>query len=121
MQSKLLSIHHVYDTHPGAPTIIRHPEDIFVNVGEQSGLQCVGSPSGLAYQWYKVLMVNSGGNLTELQEILPGESMSTLDFRQVQFSDEGIYQCVVSNSQGMAESNPATVTGWWTNYACTHL
>jgi hypothetical protein len=83
---------------PIAPTITIHPIDIDAIEGEATALSIEATGSPLNYQWRK-----DG-------EEIEGANGQTLVFNPISESDEGVYDCVISNGAGVAESNDATVT-----------
>ncbi len=82
-----------YDT---APYIAKQPVDQYLFLGESATFEVVAAGENpLSYQWQK-----DGVDI-------PGETNSTLTISNVDFTDEGNYSCVVTNSLGSATSNTA--------------
>ena len=84
--------------HVVLPQILTHPGDFTVFIGQTAQLTCRALGTDIVYQWMKDGVVVSGAN------------SSMLRITDIEESDEGVYNCVASNSGGQAESNTATVT-----------
>ncbi len=83
-------------SHDTTPYIAKHPVDQYLFLGETATFEVVGAGENpLSYQWQK-----DGVDI-------PGETNPTLTITNVDFTDEGNYTCVVTNSLGSATSNPA--------------
>jgi hypothetical protein len=82
-----------------APTISAQPTSRTVEEGQSTTftISASGNPS-LTFQWRK------GG------VAISGKTASTLAFVNVQISDAGSYDCVITNSQGSVTSSAATLT-----------
>lgn len=92
-----------------APTISDHPDNATKDVGESVTFSVVatGNPSTLTYQWRK-----DGVNIG-------GATSADYTIASVAEADAGDYDVVVTNSEGSATSNVATLTvnsatsNWW--------
>lgn len=83
------------------PGITSHPTDINVVQGESGSLSVTATGTApLTYQWRK-----DGGDVA-------GATAATLALSNVQTSDAGSYDVVVTNAAGSATSDPAIVTVW---------
>ena len=80
------------------PEILTNPNNVTVLIGQPLQLICRGLGTDIIYQWVKDGTVVSDANSRILR------------ITNITESDEGMYRCVVSNKDGMVESNPATVT-----------
>lgn len=80
------------------PVISEHPEDLVVNVGEPASFNVTASGGGLSYQWQK--------GTTDI----PLATASTYSIPATTLGSAGTYRCIVTNSDGEATSNPATLT-----------
>ena len=85
---------------PGAaPTITTQPASVAVTIGGSASFAVVASGTApLGYQWRK-----AGSSLA-------GATAATLALGEVQPTDAGAYDVVVTNAAGSATSNPATLT-----------
>jgi hypothetical protein len=81
-----------------APIIITHPANQTVEAGANATFTVVASGLGNSYQWRKGA-VN-----------IPGATSATLTVQQTIPGDAGSYSCLVSNTDGFAVSNAATLT-----------
>ncbi|MBT7993704.1 MAG: T9SS type A sorting domain-containing protein [Bacteroidetes bacterium] len=79
------------------PVISQHPQNATVTRHSKVTLKVLASGAN-SYQWQK-----DGTDLT-------GETLNTLIFSDVQFSDEGKYRCVVSGICGIITSDESTLT-----------
>ena len=81
------------------PTITAHPQSLIKDPGDAATFSIAATGTGpLTYQWRK------GGNN------ISGAVSASYTLASVQESDEGIYDCVVTNSADVATSNAATLT-----------
>jgi hypothetical protein len=80
------------------PTITSHPSDVTTDLGTDVTFTVVATGSGLSYQWFK-----DGTSIA-------GETNSTLTISSFSESDKGFYHVAVSNSNGTATSNTATLS-----------
>lgn len=84
---------------PATISITTQPAGVIATAGQLVTLRVVASGTApLSYQWFK-------GGLS-----LAGATSDTLTLSSVQASDAGSYTVVVSNNEGSATSQPATVT-----------
>ncbi|MBN1127578.1 MAG: DUF2341 domain-containing protein, partial [Chitinispirillaceae bacterium] len=85
------------------PTITVHPSPNTVYQTQTANMS-VGATgtSPLTFQWYKVV----GGQNQEVA----GQTTQTLTIANAEFSDSGLYRCVVTNPYGSATSNTARLT-----------
>ena len=82
--------------HETAPYIAKQPMDQYLFLGETATFEVVAAGDNpLSYQWQK-----DGVDIA-------GETSSTLTIANVDYSDEGNYTCVVTNSSGSVTSNAA--------------
>ena len=79
------------------PVITEHPQDLAVNLGDSAEFTVLASGGGLNYQWQK--------NTIEI----PGAMASTYTIPVTTLSSAGSYRCVVTNTDGSATSNAATL------------
>ncbi|MBN1129283.1 MAG: immunoglobulin domain-containing protein, partial [Chitinispirillaceae bacterium] len=87
----------------GEPTITTHPAPVTVYATQRAVMRVVASGVGTrSYQWYKV--VNSQNSL------LSGRTLDSIVWAQTEFSDSGLYRCIVTNAYGSASSNTAQLT-----------
>ncbi|MGV3533728.1 MAG: lamin tail domain-containing protein, partial [Chthoniobacteraceae bacterium] len=84
---------------PPAPTIAEHPTDKSASVGGSASFAVSANGSApLTYQW-------------RLDGIdLPGKTQPTLALSGITAAEAGVYTCLVKNTAGQAESNPARLT-----------
>jgi hypothetical protein len=82
---------------PLSPVITAHPQSKTVIEGANTSLIVSAAGTNLSYQW-KFGNTNIGGN------------SDTLTLNSVTPANEGTYRCVVSNPNGSATSDPATLT-----------
>ena len=83
------------------PQILTNPSDITIFIGESARLTCRALGTDIVYQWMKDGMMISRANSRILR------------IDNIMESHEGVYKCVVSNSNdkgGTVESNPASIT-----------
>jgi hypothetical protein len=80
-----------------APTILTQPANKSALQGTTAKFRVVAQ-RGFAFQWFKGV------------DPIPGATNSLLVFTNVQFSDEGSYSVIVSNSSGSLPSDSATLT-----------
>ena len=87
-----------------APYINAQPASTTVGVGETAEVHvdAIGS-APLAYQWYKL---NEAGEPVAV----PGAMSATLTIPGVQYDDEGVYHCVVTNNVATVTSANAVLT-----------
>ena len=82
-----------YDT---APYIAKQPMDQYLFLGETATFEVVAAGENpLSYQWQK-----DGVDI-------PGETNPTFTITGVDYTDQGSYTCVVTNSYGSTTTNPA--------------
>ncbi|MEM7167828.1 MAG: LamG-like jellyroll fold domain-containing protein [Planctomycetota bacterium] len=89
-----------------APVITTQPVDVTVNAGEDATftITAIGTPP-LSYQWQTTGAVTNGSFSD-----LPGENGPSLTITNTNFGDNGdMFRCVVTNSEGVANSNSATL------------
>lgn len=98
------------------PRLIEQPEpDIMALKGENINLSCKAvssSPSGMVFQWKKdnVQLVNADISVTtSMLNDNDIQSWSELTIYKVQHTDEGKYQCVVSNEYGTVYSPKSNI------------
>ncbi|HEY1082357.1 MAG TPA: immunoglobulin domain-containing protein, partial [Prosthecobacter sp.] len=82
----------------GLPVIVSHPESEEVAAGNAVQLAVEAEGTGLTYQWRK-----NGANL-------PKATAASFALTQAKKTDEGIYDCVVSNKNGNVLSHGARLT-----------
>ena len=80
------------------PQITINPNSTTVLIGHSAQLLCEALGTNLVYQWMKDDVVVSSAD----SRILMIDSTDE--------TDEGVYKCVATNTGGMAQSNPATIT-----------
>jgi hypothetical protein len=86
-------------TTPATITITTQPANVTATAGQSVSLRVVASGTApLSYQWFK------GG------AALAGATSDTLTFAAVQAADAGSYYVVVTNNEGSATSDAATLT-----------
>src|SRR5690606_29682963 len=85
--------------------ITAHPQSISRDVGQNATFTVTASGSvPLSYQWpFNDVDLSDGGQFS-------GVHTASLTVTSVALGNEGNYSCVVSNSAGSAESNPAALT-----------
>jgi len=91
-------------TGPFPPTIVEHPTSLSLLAGETAvfTVEATGTEP-LSYQWQKNgSNLSNGGNIS-------GATTDTLTITNVQSSDAANYRCVVTNGQGSATSDAATL------------
>lgn len=95
----LITLSIVAPTTPQPPSILRHPASRSASVGDTVvfNVAATGTPT-LTYQW------RHGG------QPIPGATQPALVLSPTQASDLGLYDVVVTNTQGFAVSDPATLT-----------
>lgn len=79
------------------PLIIEHPQDLNVNLGDSAEFTVFASGGGLSYQWQK--------GITDI----PGATTSIYTIPVTTLASAGTYRCVVTNTDGTATSNAATL------------
>lgn len=79
------------------PVISEHPQDLAVNVGDPAEFTVFATGGGLSYQWQK-----------GTSDIV-GATSATLTIPTTTVLSAGSYRCVVTNADGEATSNPATL------------
>ena len=81
------------------PEISEQPVPAMVDLGGEAtfAVGAYGDPSGLTYQWRR-----NGVNL-------PKTNFADLVLKPTQKTDEGVYECIVSNAYGSSLSHPATL------------
>jgi len=86
---------------PTGPTIDQHPQNTTVIEGQIASFNVVATSSGgtLTYQWYET---NAGA--------LPGETADSISFVAVLGDTGDVYYVVVSDDNGIEQSNTAVVT-----------
>ena len=80
------------------PQIIINPNSATVLIGQSAQLLCEALGTNLVYQWMKDSVILSGAN------------SRILIINSTDQADEGVYKCMATNTGGMVESNPATIT-----------
>ena len=81
------------------PVVAAHPQSLAKDPGDAATFTVTASGTAtLTYQWRK-----DAGNIS-------GATSASYTIAAVQESDEGSFDCVVTNSQGSATSNAATLT-----------
>jgi len=80
------------------PLIQEHPQDLVVNIGESASFSVTASGGGLSYQWQK--------NTVDI----PLATLPVYTIPVTLGTSGGLYRCVVTNTDGEATSNPATLT-----------
>ena len=89
-----------------APVVTQNPTDMTAVFGQNAVFDVRAEGTApLAYQWRlnAVDLVNQSGHLD-------GATTRTMTISTWNFGDAGVYDCVVSNAQGVAVSNAATFT-----------
>lgn len=79
------------------PFISEHPQDLAVNVGDPAEFTVFATGGGLSYQWQK--------GTTDID----GATAATYTIPVTTILSAGNYRCVVTNADGTANSNPATL------------
>ncbi len=79
------------------PIISEHPQDLAVNVGDPAEFTVFATGGGLSYQWQK--------GTTDID----GATAATYTIPVTTLLSAGDYRCVVTNADGSANSNPATL------------
>ena len=97
---------------PVPPIITQHPSSVIINEMGSTSLSCDATSNVLnvtiTFTWEKF---NSTTNTWE-PATAPSFGIDTMmiNFSNIRQDDEGMYQCIASNSAGNTSSNPATVT-----------
>ena len=97
------------------PVIVQHPYSQMVEFDFDVYLRCGAVGDNLKYQW------------THNNIVLVHYNESDIIINNVQSSDAGQYQCIVSNSGGRVVSRPATILVvargelWCTDYQSSFL
>ena len=74
-----------------------HPDNVTVLTGQSVNLTCSATGTDVVYQWMRNGVIISDDN------------SNVLRINEIKQSDDGIYQCIVSNNGGNATSNPAMI------------
>ena len=91
------------------PTIERHPKSVVVRERSETSVECLAHAIGLInYQWEKYYSFNNSWMIPSSKNI--NVTSPKLIFTVITEEDEGIYHCVVSNSDGNKISDNATIT-----------
>lgn len=97
-----LGITYGIDQFPGIisepPVIVDHPQSLAVNEGASASFTVGASGGGLSYQWQKDTID------------IPLATTPTYSIPVTTMGSAGSYRCVVTNADGTATSNPATLT-----------
>lgn len=80
------------------PSITANPLDILASIGANAAFSVTYSGSESSFKWFK--------NGIEL----PGKTMATLEFDDIQVSDSGVYRVKITNQAGQDDSNTSTLT-----------
>ena len=84
---------------PTPPAITTQPVSAVVTVGQPASLSVINTGTApLGYQWLK-----DGA-------MLPGQTNATLTYAAFQFTNSGSYLVVITNTQGMVISRPASLS-----------
>ena len=81
-----------------------HPADLLLCPGETARFTVVAQGAQLSYQWYK-----DGTALMDGDRV-SGATATTLAIANIQSTDFGDYECMVSGQCGVLTSSPATLT-----------
>ena len=97
---------------PVPPIITQHPSSVVINEMGSTSLSCDATSNVLnvtiTFTWEKFdNTTNTWGPATAP---LFGIDTMMISFSNIQQDNEGMYQCIASNSAGNTSSNPATVT-----------
>jgi len=94
----------VFTEEPEAPVIVDDPEDVTITEGESATFTVVATGAAtLTFQWYELI----SGTWTEMS----GEAADELVISNAALTDDGRqFRVVVTNAQGDATSNAATLT-----------
>ena len=79
------------------PSITTHINNVTVLTGQPVNLTCNATGTDVVYQWMRNGVIISDDN------------SSVLSINEIKQSDDGIYQCIVSNKGGNVTSYPAMV------------
>lgn len=91
------------------PVVIQQPSDAAACRGNAT-FSITGAGDGtLSYQWRKDTIVLTDGTTID-GSIISGASTATLSITGATEGDEGLYDCIISNSLGTATSNTAALT-----------
>ena len=88
------------------PLITTHPDYVTALTGQSINLTCDATGTDIVYQW----MRNS--------VIIFDDNSSVLRINEIKLSDDGVYQCIVSNKGGNITSNPGLINVY-SNYEGT--
>jgi len=89
---------------PTPPAITQQPQSVTTLVGQTATFSVTASGMGLSYQWQSM---PSGGSFNNIS----GATSSSYTTPLAALADNGTqFQCVVTNAQGSATSNAATLT-----------
>ena len=89
--------------------IEKHPKSVVVRVKNVTSVECLAHAIGsVNYQWEKYYPFNNSWMVPSNKDI--NVTSPKLIFTAITEEDEGVYRCVVSNSDGYKISESATIT-----------
>ena len=89
--------------------IRRHPKSVAVSMKNETSVECLAHATGsINYQWEKYYSLNNSWMVPSNKDI--NVTSPKLIFNANTKEHEGIYRCVVSNSDGYKTSDNATIT-----------
>ena len=95
----------------GAPLlIVKDPEDVWINSGEQGTFEVIASGEGLTYQWYVNTTHPESRNTKDGWVLLPGATKASYTTDKMTRKADGyLYRCVVTDKYGRQVTSGAAM------------